>query len=198
MIEEMKGKFIAFEGLDGSGLTTQSMMLRNYLLEKGINVVLTKEETDGLIGGLIKSCLRKEWKTDPLTVQLLFVADRNHHLKSGIEPALKQGKVVITDRYVLSTLAFGGIDIDMEFLKILNSKFRAPDYTFIIDVPAEVCLERIKKSRFGVELFEEKGKLEKIRKNYHNLKDYFPNTYIIDGNREREKVFEDIKRILKI
>lgn len=195
---EMQGKFIAFEGLDGSGLSTQSVMLRNYLLDRGVKVIVTKEETDGLIGGLIKSCLKKEWKTDPLTVQMLFVTDRNHHLKSEIEPALREGKTVITDRYVLSTLAFGGMNLDLDFLKTLNSKFRAPDYTFIMDVPPEVCLERIKKSRFGIELFEEKEKFEKIRENYRKLKDHFPNTYIIDGNRSKEEVFEDIKKILEM
>ncbi len=193
-----KPLFIAFEGLDGSGLSTQAGTLRNYLLDKGVSVVLTKEETDGLIGGIIKSCLKKEWKTDPLTVQMLFVADRSHHLQSMIEPALKEGKSVITDRYVLSTLAFGCINLDMEFLKALNSKFRAPDYTFIIDVPPEICLDRIRRGRFSVELFEERNKLEKIRANYQRLKDFFPNTHFIDGNRDRAEVFEDIKKVLGI
>jgi dTMP kinase len=195
---QKKPLFIAFEGLDGSGLSTQAGTLRNYLLDKGANVVLTKEETDGLIGGLIKSCLKKEWKTDPLTVQMLFVADRNHHLKSVIEPALREGKFVITDRYVLSTLAFGGISLKMEFLKILNSKFRAPDHTFVIDVPPEVCLDRIRRGRFSVELFEEGEKLRGIRANYHELKDFFPNTHFIDGNRDRMETFEEIRKILDV
>lgn len=193
-----KPLFIAFEGLDGSGLSTQAGILRNYLLDKGISVVLTKEETDGLIGGLIKSCLKKEWKTDPLTVQMLFVADRNHHLKSVIEPALRDSKFVITDRYVLSTLAFGGMDLDVEFLKTLNSKFRPPDHTFIIDVPPDICLDRIRRGRFSVELFEEKKKLEKILANYQGLKDFFPNTHFINGNRDRMEVFEEIKKILGV
>src|SRR3989338_8800687 len=103
----MVGRLIVFEGLDGSGISTQAAMLRNHLVGKGKDVILTKEPTDGLVGGIIKSCLRKEWKTDPLTLQILFAADRSHHLPGEIEPALKKNKTVICDRSILSSLAFG-------------------------------------------------------------------------------------------
>src|SRR3989344_8642736 len=108
----MEGKFIVFEGLDGSGLSTQSFELRNFLMKQGHQVVLTKEQTDGLIGGLIKSCLKKEWKTSLLTLQLLFTADRAHHISNEIEPSLAEGKFVISDRYFFSTIAFGGLQIE--------------------------------------------------------------------------------------
>jgi dTMP kinase len=194
----MSGKFIVFEGVDGSGLSTQSVMLKEYLLKKGKIVVLTKEQTDNLIGGLIKSSLKGHIKTSPLTLQFMFVADRSHHLDSEIEPALNEGKIVISDRYLFSTLAFGSLNVDMDFLKIINSKFRKPDLTFIIDCSPDVCLERISKERFHSELFEEKKKMEIIRKNYSSLKDYFPNVYVIDGNgnRSKEEVFEDVKKIV--
>ena len=91
----MTGKLYVFEGLDGSGLTTQAALLRNYFLSKGKEAVLTKEPTDGLIGGIIKAALRDEWKTNPLALQMLFAADRAHHLTTEIEPALKKNKVVI-------------------------------------------------------------------------------------------------------
>ncbi|MFQ6020885.1 MAG: dTMP kinase [Candidatus Aenigmatarchaeota archaeon] len=192
----MLGKFIVFEGLDGSGLSTQAIMLRDYLVSKNKSVLLTKEQTDAMIGGLIKSFLRKEAKTSPEGLQLLFAADRAHHLVNEIEPALKEGKIVISDRYIFSTLAFGSLDGDMEFLKYINSKFRKPDLTFIIDTPPEVCLERIAKTRFHLELFEQKEKLEHVRKTYLSLKDYFPNVFIIDGNRRKEEVFESIRKIV--
>jgi dTMP kinase len=190
----MKGAFIAFEGLDGSGLTTQSVMLRDHFINTGREVVLTKEQTDGLIGGLIKSCLKGEWRASPLALQLLFAADRAQHLRNEIEPALKMGKTVISDRYILSSLAYGAVDLDLNFLKQINSGFRKPDLTIIIDTKPETCLERIKSSRFGVELFEEKKKLEEIRRNYLSLKSHFPNTAVIDGNRKIEEVFEDVKK----
>jgi dTMP kinase len=190
--------FIVFEGLDGSGLSTHAINLRNYLMKKGKRILLTKEQTDGVIGGLIKSYLKKEWKVSPLTLQLLFVADRAHHLDREIEPSLNEGKIVISDRYIFSTLAFGGLDINMKFLKTINSKFRKPDLTFILDCPAEVCLERLNRTRFShLELFEEKSKMEKIRKNYLSFKNYFPHVYVINANRSIEQVFEDIRKIVE-
>lgn len=188
-------KFIVFEGLDGAGLSTQAWKLRDYLQSKGKGVVLTKEPTNSLIGGLIRSSLRKEWKTSPLSLQMLFVADRAHHLANEIEPAIKKGKIVICDRYILSTLAFGSLDVNMNFLKHVNMNFRRPDITFIIDTQPRICLQRIKKSRNHTELFEEEQKLIQIRNNYLSLKNHFSGTFIVDGNKDVEDVFKDIKRI---
>lgn len=192
----MEGKFIVFEGLDGSGLSTHAEILKEFLKRDGRPAILTKEQTITMIGGLIKSILRKEIITSPLALQLLFVADRAHHLSSEIEPALQEGKIVISDRYIFSTVAFGAFDIDMEFLKLINSKFRIPDLTFIIDAPPEVCIKRISEQRLShLELFEEKEKLEKIRNNYMKLKDYFPNVYVINSNRPVEEVAKEIREI---
>jgi len=187
---------IAIEGLDGSGLSTQSNLLRDFLIKKGYQVILTKEQTDNAIGGLIKSILKKEFDVSPLGLQLLFAADRAHHLASEIDPALMQDKIVISDRYILSSLAFGSPGVDLEFLKQINSKFRKPDITFIIDTKPETCLERIKKTRFHLELHEEKEKLEQTRKNYLSLKDYFPNVFVIDGNGTIEEVEKNIQKIV--
>ncbi|MHA2339887.1 MAG: dTMP kinase [Candidatus Hodarchaeales archaeon] len=192
----MSGKFIVFEGVDGSGLSTHSRLLKEYLLKKGKTVIQTKEQTDGAIGGLIKSCLKKEWKSSPLALKLLFTADRAHHLANEIEPALEQDKIVICDRYIFSTIAFGALGVDEEFLKTINSKFRKPDLTFIMNCPADVCLKRIGEERFSQELFEEKEKMEKIRDNYLSLKDYFPDVFVVDTNRPKEEVFEEIKKVV--
>jgi dTMP kinase len=104
---------------------------------------------------------------------------------------------VISDRYALSTMAFGGLDIDIGFLKEINSKFRVPDLTFIIDVPPEVCMERIRESRKSEpELFEELEKSKRIRANYMKLKDQFPDVHVIDGNRPVEQVAADVQKIV--
>lgn len=192
----MKGRFIVLEGLDGSGITTQATMLRNALIEQGKEAVLTKEPSDGLIGGMIKACLRHEWKTDALTLQILFAADRAHHIASEIEPAIKAGKYVICDRYVLSSLVFGGTSVSVEVLKQLNANFRKPDMTFFVDTQPKVCMERMKKARHHVELFEEEHKLVQIRKNFLAMKSYFPNTQIIDGNRNPDEIHSEIKKIV--
>jgi len=191
----MAGKLIVMEGLDGSGVTTQATLLRNYFLNKGKRVLLTKEPTDGLIGGLIKSCLRGEWKTDPLTLQMLFAADRSHHLKTELEPALKDGQIIICDRYILSSLVFGSIDVSLDILKKLNINFRKPNITFVMDTHPRVCIERMRKARHHVELFEEERKLEQTRRNYITLKNHFPDTFFIDGNRPVEEIMLEIKKI---
>ena len=191
----MVGKFIVLEGLDGSGITTQATLLRNYFINKGKDAILTKEPTDGLIGGIIKSCLRKEWKTNPLTLQMLFAADRAHHLVSEIEPALKKNKIVICDRYVLSSLVFGSLSTSMDILKQLNAHFMKPHLTIVVDTNPRMCIERMKKARHHVELFEEEQKLVQIRQNLIALKKYFPETYFVDGNRSHEDVHTDIKNL---
>ena len=192
----MPGKFIVFEGLDGAGITTQATLLRNNLIAKGKEAVLTKEPTDGLIGGMIKSSLRKEWNTDPLTLQMLFAADRSHHLRMEIEPAMKKGKIVICDRYVLSSLIFGSLGVSVNILKQLNAEFRKPNMTFIIDTHPRICIERMQKARHHVELFEEEQKLEQIRRNMLSLKNHFSETYVIDGNRKPEEIMADVMKIV--
>ncbi len=194
----MVGRFIVFEGLDGSGITTQATLLRNSLIAKDREVVLTKEPTDGLIGGLIKSSLRHEWKTNPLTLQTLFAADRAHHLVTEIEPALKKNKIVICDRYIMSSLAFGSLNVSMEIIKQLNAHFLKPHMTVVIDTHPKICMERMKKGRHHVEMFEEEHKLTQIRQNLIALKKYFPETYFIDGNRRPEEVHDDVKKLLSI
>ncbi len=191
----MVGKFVVFEGLDGSGLTTQATLLRNYFLSKDKDVLLTKEPTDGLIGGIIKACLRKEWKTDSLTLQMLFAADRAHHLVTEIEPAMKKNKIVICDRYILSSLVFGALNTNLEILKQLNAHFMKPHLTIVIDTNPKMCLERMKKARHHIELFEEEHKLVQIRHNLLTLKKHFPETYFVDGNRGPQEVFEDVKKL---
>ncbi len=190
-----EGILIVIEGLDGAGLSTQAALLARYLSERNKKVILTKEPTSSPIGNLIKSALNRKHELSLLTLQLLFAADRAEHLEKEIEPALRENKIVIVDRYILSSLAFGSVDNDLEFLKQVNSRFRKPDLTFIIDTPPRVCLERINKARDNLELFEVEQKLEKVRENYLALKNYFKNTFVIDGDREKEKVSKDIQEV---
>ena len=193
----MKGKFIVFEGIDGAGLTTQAELLEKYLRGKNYKVILTKEPTNNLIGGLIRAALRKEWLTSNRTLQLLFSADRAHHLEREILPALENGKIVISDRYFISTIAYGMVELEKEWLKALNSQFLLPDIIFIIDVPVEVSIERIKASRFGFEFFEEKKKLEVIRNNFLELSKEYENCFVINGNRSIEEIHQEIIKIVE-
>lgn len=191
-------KFIAFEGLDGSGSSTQLAKLASYLRSKGMRVHVTKEPTDNIIGGLIRGQLTKHWKTSQVCLQLLFAADRAHHVEKEIEPALKKGNVVLTDRYLYSTFAFGSIDgTPMEWLEEINKYFRVPDLTILLKVPPEICVERIKESRYDIQLFEEKKKLEKVWQNYEKLAEKYNNIVIIDGNRPLKEVFNDVVKAVE-
>ncbi len=195
------GLFIVIEGLDGAGSSTQVVKLANYLKQRGYKVITTKEPTNNIIGGLIKGQLTHDWNTSPECLQLLFAADRAHHLEKTISPALEDNYIVISDRYIFSTIAFGAINInDWNWLKEINKQFRFPDLYFIIDTDPEECIKRLKKTRYKLELFEDIEKLKKVHKNFLKLvEEYKPkhNIHIINGNQLVEDVFDDIKAIIK-
>jgi len=188
--------FVAFEGIDGAGLTTHARLTERYLESRGLRVVLTKEPTDGLIGGLIRACLRGEWRADPMTLQLLFAADRCHHVNTVILPALRAGRAVVTDRYLFSSLAYGSLDLDYEWLKVLNSKFPLPHVTFILDIEPAVAVERIRQDRFALELFEELEKLERVRSTYLRIAGEFRDVHVVKTDDEVEEVQAKINSIL--
>lgn len=198
MIQKNTGKFIAFEGLDGSGSSTQITLLEKSLINLGKKVVLTKEPTNNIVGGLIRGLLTNSWKTSPEGFQLLFAADRAHHLDREILPAIEAGKIVISDRYLFSTLAFGSIDIPLEWLKSINSRFVLPDLTILLKVDPEVCIERISKSsRGGFEYFEKKEMLEKTWKTYSMLaKDKKNKMVIVDGVRSVEEIATEVLKVV--
>ena len=165
-----KGIFIVLEGLDGSGLSTQAAFLETHLRKTGYKTLLTKEPTTGLIGGMIREALRRDWSTSFKSLQLLFCADRARHLEEEIEPALRKGRVVVCDRYMFSTLAFGfAAGVDTHWLFNVNREFRAPDLTIFIDISPDISLSRISKGREKRELFERREMLSKVRRAYLNL-----------------------------
>lgn len=178
----MRGKFIVLEGLDGAGLSTQSVLLENHLKLRGLKTMLTKEPTNGLLGGIIKASLKGEWKTSYKSLQLLFCADRAHHLENEIEPALLDGRIVISDRYLFSTLAYGyASNVNYKWLRYINLNFRLPDLAILLDVTADTSLSRISGGRSNLELFEHKEKLSKVRQAYlHAAKEF--HIKVVDGN----------------
>jgi dTMP kinase len=192
------GKFIAFEGLDGSGSSTQVEILVNNLRKLKVKAYSTKEPTNNLIGGLIRGALTKDWKASPECLQLLFAADRAHHIDRTIAPNIEKGNFIISDRYLFSTIAFGSISLSKNWLKQLNSQFILPDITFLIKVTPAECIKRISKSRAEFELFEEKEKLEKIWRTYNLLsKDSENKIRVIDGERDINLIAEEIFEIVK-
>lgn len=194
-----RGKFIVFEGIDGAGLTTQSSILKNWLDEQGLAAFSTKEPTDGPIGGTIRLALSKRLTMKPAALALSFAADRMDHLETEIIPKIEKGVIVISDRYYLSSFAYQMLDLDLQWIRQLNSKALKPDLTILLDVPAGVSQWRMKRMRWHVELFEEEHKLERVRNNFHaiaeDLKKKGENIEIIDGNRQLSEVQKDVKTI---
>lgn len=196
-----QGKFIVFEGLDGSGLSTQANLLKDFLTKKGFKVFLTKEPTkDSIYGKKIEKILKEKEKISPGKLQLLFKNDRKIHLEKEIIPHLRKGKIVISDRYFFSSFAFGSsCGLSLNWLIKINSKFPLPDLTIFLKVRPEISLQRIEKRGEKKTLFEKREKLEKVFKKYLKLAKIFKNFKIINGEKKREEVFQKVKKeVLKI
>lgn len=195
------GKFIVFEGLDGSGQSTQANLLKNFLIKKRFKVILTKEPTvDSEAGKIIQEVLNKKFEMAGSQLQEFFARDRKEHLENLILPALKKGKIVISDRYFFSSFAYGkSDDTSLKWLIKINNQFLLPDITFLLKVSPEVCLERIKKRNEGKKrtLFEEKKKLSKVWDVYQTLPKRFENIFVIDGEKSIVEASEEIKKIIK-
>lgn len=199
-IHNYPGFFVAIEGLDGCGGRTQVRLVTKALAQEKIKVFPTKEPTSGPVGKLIKDVLNgKHCLLSPAALQLLFAADRGCHLVSDIIPRLKKGELVITDRYAWSSIAYGSIDLNTEWLLNLNKNYILPDLTIFIEVNPEVCLERLAKEKRSLELFEEKEKLEMAWAAYHSLVTKYWWTYmvIVDGEQNRQQTTEAILARIK-
>lgn len=196
-----KGVFIAFEGLDGSGSSTQVDLLVRNLKSVGYLAFGTKEPTNNIVGGLIRGQLTGDWKAGMECLQLLFAADRAHHLDREIIPSLKQGKIIISDRYYFSTVAFGSLKLDRDWLLVLNEKFILPDLTFVFKVSPKECLRRMRVGRNRLELFEEEKKLKKVWVTYSWLAKNNKEVILVDGERSISQIsleiFEIVKKFLK-
>lgn len=193
-----EGLFIVFEGLDGSGQTTQINLLERYLKLKGKKVHMTAEPSSSLIGGLIRAVLTHHWKLSNTGLQLLYCADRAHHLETEVYPALAKGNIVLSSRYFFSTIAFGSLGNDAEWLEKINEKFPKPDITFFIKASPRECIKRLNISRFRKEIFEKEQKMEKVLKMYIRISKSkkYKNFFTINGEQPAEKVSQDIIKII--
>ena len=205
-----KARFIAVEGLDGSGKSTQAKLLSQYLKENDIENVVDFEPTDRPIGRFIREILKGNEKVDPRTTALLFAADRLEHVKGkgGILENLENGISVISDRYYFSSFAYQVVDMPLEWVKEINKvarKIARPDAQIFIDVSVETCLERIAKNREGTDIFENRKFLTRTRENFLRVVDEMAkeeNIIFIDGNADLEtvqaRVIEKVKPLFEL
>lgn len=193
------GKFIVFEGLDGSGQTTQADLLQDFLLKKGCEALVTKEPTmDSQAGRLIRKTLDREQTLSSKELQQLFADDRNEHLKNIIIPALQVGTWVVSDRYFFSSFSFGAAEgTDLKWLFEINKEFLLPDLTFLLRVTPKICIERIQARNKPNQLFEQEEKLEKVWTQYGIVTSKFKDIHTIDGEQSIEEVAGVVESIIQ-
>ncbi|MFA5513975.1 MAG: dTMP kinase [Sphaerochaetaceae bacterium] len=201
MIEVLK-RFVVIEGLDGAGATTQMGSVTEAFDKSGVNCHATFEPTSSPLGSLVRSVLRKEIVTTPLALALLFSADREDHLYNpinGIVEKMEEGTVVISDRYLFSSLAYQAVECGFEKVRKLN-KYPYPKFLFYLDTPVEDCIKRIELRDNGRELFEKEEFLTKVRDNYEVIFSALPEEVVfvrIDGTKSKEEITKIIVSKLK-
>lgn len=206
MSSEKRGAFIVFEGIDGSGKSTQIQFLLNKLKENSIPCYPTMEPNDSPIGSMIHQIMIGRYKADNRVIAGLFVADRLDHLLNevnGILPKIEAGTTVISDRYYFSSYAYHGVDMDMDWVIEANRQSQEllkPSVTVFLDLDPDNAMERIAKNRYQKELYEKRERLVKVREKYleafEKLKD--EETYvIIDANRSPEEIAADVWEAVK-
>lgn len=208
---QQRGKFIVFEGIDGSGKSTQIQMVSKRIQDRNLKVCTTFEPTDRPIGALIRQMLSGKIQTDQRTLALLFAADRMDHLvneENGIQRKIRDGELVLCDRYYFSSYAYHAQHMDMEWVihaNSLNANLLRPDLTVFIDVDPEKCFERIKNNRSSFEMYEKIDIMKNVRVNYlkafERLKD-LEKIVVIDGNNSVDHVagaiFHEIMRTIHL
>jgi dTMP kinase len=188
-------RFIVLEGLDGAGTTTQAARLHEYLTSRGPGCFLTREPTDGSIGAFTRGLLTGDHSPTPSqrVLGLLFAADRLAH-GVEIERELAAGRDVVCDRYILSSMAYQTLDpaITADWVIEANRGCAAPHLTFFLDVPVDVCLERISARSADRTIYERRDRLETIHANYRRLvpqyEQYYGRLVTIDGVKGPDEV----------
>lgn len=168
----MQPLFIAMEGIDGSGGTTQTRLLAARLRADGRQVHTTAEPSTGPVGRFLRQVLAPdspESRLGDAVLPYLFAADRRDHLDREVIPALLAGQVVLSDRYYHSSLAYQSAAVGLHEVAALNASFRAPDLTLVLDLEPELCLERIVARGGAPERFEALDRLRAIRDAYESV-----------------------------
>lgn len=199
----MTGFFITFEGQDGSGKTGQADLLASALREQGYNVELTREPGGSVVGKYIRDLLKQDWEPfdslDDYTELFLFMADRSAHVQRVIKPKLEEGTIVISDRYIESTMAYQGYgkQISLGVIHQLNAiacHGIYPDFTVVLDITEEEAIKRITARGAPPDQYDHAALdlRHRIAEGYRKLHHHYqaPNTIrmIFDGNKPVEKI----------
>ena len=205
-MEKRKNLFIALEGIDGSGKSTQTKLLTQKLASEGHKVYSTFEPTDNQIGKLIRNILKGNAKADHRVIAGLFVADRLDHLLNeeyGIVKKLEEGYTVICDRYCFSSYAYQGVHMDMDWViqaNAMSAQILRPDVNIFIDVSPEISMQRLHANRDNIELFETLENLQQVRAKYMEAFEKLKQAehiVSVNGDRTVEEIASDIWQKVK-
>jgi dTMP kinase len=204
------GKFIVIEGIDGSGSTTMTRRLAAEITASGNEPLVTQEPSPGPVGKFIRDVLQHRivvardggaGAPDWTTMALLFAADRADHTERVVEPALAQGRVVLSDRYTLSGLAYQSLtapegSADLAWLRELNRRALVASLVIVVDVRAEVAAERRARRGGERELFEVDALQRRLAEAYSRAEEYLGPGHLVahvDGNRSEDEVYADVR-----
>jgi dTMP kinase len=196
-----KNIFIALEGIDGSGKSTQIDLLSEHLEKAGHKVFTTFEPTNGPIGKMIRDIFNHRMEADQRTIAALFVADRLEHIlneENGMLKKMEDGYTVITDRYYFSSYAYHGVHMPVDWViqsNALSAELLRPDLNIFIDIEPETGMERLRKGRTSLELFETLENQKRVRDKYFEVIKQLKTEerfYITNGNRPPEAIAGDI------
>lgn len=202
---DKRGKFIVFEGIDGSGKSTQIKLLGEALEKRGIKCHKTLEPTYGLVGGILHDILSGKTQADPKVTASLFVADRLDHIlgkEDGLLKHIESGETVICDRYYFSSYAYQSVEVPREWVISANglaAECLKPDCTIFIDISADTAMERIEKNRGVTELYENRERLNAVREGYLSAFELMKESeriFVVDGNREVQKIAQEIENLV--
>jgi len=187
-----RGVFICIEGLDASGKTTHARRLVRNLRRRGFDAVYTTEPSQGEIGRFIRKHILQRKRRVPSVVEaLLFAVDRVDHVEKRVKPALEEGKIVVSDRYVYSSLAYqGAAGLDLKWIEEINKLALPPDLAIYIDVPPEVVVKRMKRKKSVMERLETQRRVRDVYMKFIENGRLVP----INGNRKKDEVAKNILR----
>ena len=197
-----KGLFITFEGADGCGKTTQMKLLAEYLKNNGKNVVLTREPGSKGLGEKVREILLNyEGRVSDRCESFLFLADRAQNIDIIVNPAVDEGKIVLCDRHIDSTVAYQGYGrgLDIDRIKMLNNiatNGRKPDLTIVFDIDVETSMQRVGKNKdrmesAGIEFHN------RVREGYLKIAKEEPERIkVVNSIQTVNDVFEEVKKIV--
>ena len=198
----MRGRFIVLEGIDGSGTTTQLDRAVAFVGSLGHRAVATREPSAGPIGRLLREALHGRLsmadgsRMDGRTMALLFAADRIDHLQREIEPHLAGGTTVVSDRYLLSSLAYQAEEADRAWVATLAREILAPDLTVLLDLPIEVAARRREAAGRPIERYDADSYLAKVAANYRELARAQPTLVVVNGAATKDEVSASMCRAI--